>query len=100
MDTVRVDGNDFFAVYNVVKEARERAISGKKPVLIEAMTYRSVLLLSSETLLCHYSSIPFPVSDTTAPQMTPLPTDPRMYGLFFVVKSFIFSSLFFFSLFS
>jgi len=54
MDTVRVDGNDFFAVYNVVKEARERAISGKKPVLIEAMTYRSVLLLSSETLLCHY----------------------------------------------
>jgi len=54
MDTVRVDGNDFFAVYNVVKEARERAISGKKPVLIEAMTYRSVLPLSSETLLCHY----------------------------------------------
>ena len=42
MDTVRVDGNDFFAVYNAVKEGRERAIAEKKPILIEAMTYRSV----------------------------------------------------------
>jgi len=40
MDTLRVDGNDFFAVYNAVKESREKAISENKPILIEAMTYR------------------------------------------------------------
>ncbi|KAI9017667.1 thiamine diphosphate-binding protein [Gaertneriomyces semiglobifer] len=40
MDTVRVDGNDALAVYNVVKEARRRAIAEHRPVLIEAMTYR------------------------------------------------------------
>lgn len=36
----RVDGNDFFAVYEIVKKAREHCIAGKGPVLIEAMTYR------------------------------------------------------------
>lgn len=35
-----VDGNDPLAVYEVVKEARERAIAGKGPTLIEAITYR------------------------------------------------------------
>jgi len=40
IDTVRVDGNDIFAVYNVTKASREKAINEKKPVLIEAMTYR------------------------------------------------------------
>ncbi|KAI8819846.1 thiamine diphosphate-binding protein [Fimicolochytrium jonesii] len=40
MDTVRVDGNDALAVYNVVKEARKRAITESRPVLIEALTYR------------------------------------------------------------
>lgn len=36
MATVRVDGNDFFAVYDAVKKAKERG----GPSLIEAMTYR------------------------------------------------------------
>uniref|UniRef100_F1L131 2-oxoisovalerate dehydrogenase subunit alpha n=1 Tax=Ascaris suum TaxID=6253 RepID=F1L131_ASCSU len=37
--TIRVDGNDFFAVYNATKLAREVALQNE-PVLIEAMTYR------------------------------------------------------------
>uniref|UniRef100_A0A0M3HU62 2-oxoisovalerate dehydrogenase subunit alpha n=1 Tax=Ascaris lumbricoides TaxID=6252 RepID=A0A0M3HU62_ASCLU len=37
--TIRVDGNDFFAVYNATKLAREAALQNE-PVLIEAMTYR------------------------------------------------------------
>ncbi|REK77326.1 thiamine pyrophosphate-dependent dehydrogenase E1 component subunit alpha [Paenibacillus paeoniae] len=36
----RVDGNDALEVYRVVKEARERAIAGEGPTLIEAMMYR------------------------------------------------------------
>ncbi|KAK6746088.1 hypothetical protein RB195_012291 [Necator americanus] len=39
LHTIRVDGNDVFAVYNATKAARELAIKNK-PVLIEAMTYR------------------------------------------------------------
>jgi len=38
--TVRVDGNDIFAVFNAVKEAREIALKNNCPVLIELMTYR------------------------------------------------------------
>lgn len=37
---VRVDGNDAFEVYTAVKEARERALAGEGPTLIEAMMYR------------------------------------------------------------
>jgi pyruvate dehydrogenase E1 component alpha subunit len=37
---VKVDGNDFFAMYAVYKEAAEYAQSGKGAVLIEALTYR------------------------------------------------------------
>ena len=40
MEGYRVDGNDVFAVYNVTKLARERAVEKGEPVLIEAMTYR------------------------------------------------------------
>ncbi|XP_013067101.2 2-oxoisovalerate dehydrogenase subunit alpha, mitochondrial [Biomphalaria glabrata] len=40
MLSVRVDGNDVFAVYNATKKAREMCISQSRPVLIEAMTYR------------------------------------------------------------
>ncbi|MBA3956964.1 MAG: thiamine pyrophosphate-dependent dehydrogenase E1 component subunit alpha [Parachlamydiaceae bacterium] len=40
MKTFRVDGNDFFAVHEVVSQAREHCVSGHGPVLIEAMTYR------------------------------------------------------------
>ncbi|SDR87941.1 2-oxoisovalerate dehydrogenase E1 component alpha subunit [Paenibacillaceae bacterium GAS479] len=37
---LRVDGNDALAVFQTVKEARERALSGEGPTLIEAMMYR------------------------------------------------------------
>lgn len=40
MTTFRVDGNDFFAVFDVVAKARELCIAEQGPVLIEAMTYR------------------------------------------------------------
>ncbi|KAK0733255.1 thiamine diphosphate-binding protein [Lasiosphaeria miniovina] len=41
IDTIRVDGNDFWAVREATKKARELALEdGGKPVLIEAMTYR------------------------------------------------------------
>jgi len=59
IDTIRVDGNDFFGVYNTVKEAKRYILDillctlhfyahfsfsfvlrNNKPVLIEAMTYR------------------------------------------------------------
>lgn len=47
MLTIRVDGNDVFAVYNAVLKARQVALSEMRPVLIEAMTYR---YLSSKAL--------------------------------------------------
>jgi pyruvate dehydrogenase E1 component alpha subunit/2-oxoisovalerate dehydrogenase E1 component alpha subunit len=40
MPGVRVDGNDFLAVYKTVSEAIERARSGAGPTFIEAVTYR------------------------------------------------------------
>ena len=40
MVSIRVDGNDLFAVYNATKAAREIALRESRPVLIEAMTYR------------------------------------------------------------
>lgn len=41
IDTIRVDGNDIFAVREVTKRARDMALSeGGKPILIEAMSYR------------------------------------------------------------
>lgn len=40
MHTIRVDGNDIFAVYEATKAARKIAVEKNKPVLIEAMTYR------------------------------------------------------------
>ncbi|RWS02087.1 hypothetical protein B4U79_07323, partial [Dinothrombium tinctorium] len=38
--SIRVDGNDVLAVYNVTVAARNYCIEESKPVLIEAMTYR------------------------------------------------------------
>ncbi|MBN7821112.1 thiamine pyrophosphate-dependent dehydrogenase E1 component subunit alpha [Bowmanella yangjiangensis] len=38
--TIRVDGNDAFAVYAATKQAREIALAENCPVLIEAMSYR------------------------------------------------------------
>ncbi|KAI5807952.1 thiamine diphosphate-binding protein [Peziza echinospora] len=40
IETIRVDGNDIWAVYEVTKRAREIAFTQQKPVLIEAMSYR------------------------------------------------------------
>jgi 2-oxoisovalerate dehydrogenase E1 component alpha subunit len=40
IQTIRIDGNDIFAVYAATKLAREIAIKEQCPVLIEAMTYR------------------------------------------------------------
>lgn len=40
MATLRVDGNDPFAVYNATSAARQLCLSQNRPVLIEAMTYR------------------------------------------------------------
>jgi len=40
MPGVRVDGNDVLAVYKATSEARERALRGEGPTLIEAVTYR------------------------------------------------------------
>lgn len=38
--TYRIDGNDFFAVYEMVKKARQLCLENKGPIFIEAMTYR------------------------------------------------------------
>ena len=40
MPGYRVDGNDAVAVYAVTKMARDRAVAGQGPCLIEAFTYR------------------------------------------------------------
>ncbi|XP_061637754.1 2-oxoisovalerate dehydrogenase subunit alpha, mitochondrial isoform X3 [Phyllopteryx taeniolatus] len=48
MLSIRVDGNDVFAVYNVTKEARRRAVAENQPFLIEAMTYRLTKLVTQK----------------------------------------------------
>jgi|HubBroStandDraft_2_1064218.scaffolds.fasta_scaffold29453_3 pyruvate dehydrogenase E1 component alpha subunit len=40
MPGIRVDGNDFLAVYSVIRNALTRARSGDGPTFIEAVTYR------------------------------------------------------------
>jgi 2-oxoisovalerate dehydrogenase E1 component alpha subunit len=40
MPTIRVDGNDIFAIYNACKKAREMIIADKRPALVEAISYR------------------------------------------------------------
>lgn len=40
MRTVRVDGNDLFAVFTATKAAREAVLTHREPVLMEFMTYR------------------------------------------------------------
>lgn len=40
MSSIRVDGNDLFAVYAATREARRICAEESRPVLIEAMTYR------------------------------------------------------------
>ena len=38
--SIRVDGNDIFAVYNATLKARELILREKRPALIESITYR------------------------------------------------------------
>lgn len=65
--SIRVDGNDVFAVYNATKEARRRAVAENQPFLIEAMTYRCLSPFcpaahSSDKLCqCPQTWPPFPV---------------------------------------
>ena len=40
MPTIQVDGNDIFAVYKAMADARERAVGGGGPSFIEGITYR------------------------------------------------------------
>lgn len=40
IETIRVDGNDIWAIYNATRAARQIAVDENRPVLIEAMTYR------------------------------------------------------------
>ncbi|SIS38137.1 pyruvate dehydrogenase (acetyl-transferring) E1 component subunit alpha [Salimicrobium flavidum] len=40
IEGIQVDGMDVLAVYAVTKDARERAINGEGPTLIETLTYR------------------------------------------------------------
>lgn len=40
MRGVRVDGNDVLAVYEAAREARDRAVAGEGPTLIETVTFR------------------------------------------------------------
>ena len=41
MNSIRVEGNDLFAVYHATREARRICVETQSPVLIEAMTYRA-----------------------------------------------------------
>lgn len=40
IEAIRIDGNDFFAVYDTVSKARQKCLKGQGPILIEAVTYR------------------------------------------------------------
>jgi len=46
--SIRVDGNDFLALYSVTRWARERAASGAGPSHIEVLTYRAGAHSSSD----------------------------------------------------
>ena len=40
MPSIRVDGNDIFAIYCATEAARKLILKEKRPVLIEAISYR------------------------------------------------------------
>src|SRR5699024_5861646 len=40
IEGIQVDGMDVLAVYAATKDARERAINGEGPTMIETLTYR------------------------------------------------------------
>ncbi|KAK4717408.1 hypothetical protein R3W88_015746 [Solanum pinnatisectum] len=39
--SIRVDGNDALAIFTAVHEARKMAVTERKPILVEALTYRA-----------------------------------------------------------
>ena len=41
MESIMVDGNDIFAMHDVFSFARDYAVTNKRPILIEAVTYRA-----------------------------------------------------------
>lgn len=65
--SIRVDGNDVFAVYNATKEARRRAVAENQPFLIEAMTYRCLPPILPPALTATTFTI-FPTSITGVPK--------------------------------
>lgn len=65
--SIRVDGNDVFAVYNATKEARRRAVAENQPFLIEAMTYRCLPPPSSPAVLT-----PSPLHWSLSPEHDPI----------------------------
>lgn len=65
--SIRVDGNDVFAVYNATKEARRRAVAENQPFLIEAMTYRCLPPPTSPLALTAIFTI-FPISIAGTPK--------------------------------
>ncbi len=48
IEGIQIDGNDFLAFYTAVKQARERALRGEGPTLIESITYRVTPHTSSD----------------------------------------------------
>lgn len=41
IESFKVDGNDFFAVYDTIKKARQFCLEKQRPVLVEAVTFRA-----------------------------------------------------------
>lgn len=56
IDSIQVDGNDFFASYVVVAAAIERAKSGLGPTFIEAITYRRFAHSASDIKKDYYDA--------------------------------------------
>jgi len=48
-----IDGNDFFAVYDTVKKAKNECLSDQGPILIEALTYRMGSHSTSDDPSCY-----------------------------------------------
>ena len=69
ISTVRVDGNDTFAVYNATKAARQICLSQHRPVLIEAMTYRcvsiSLYVCTCDSVYLYFCIFIHPVTQVT-----------------------------------
>lgn len=57
INTLRIDGNDVLAVYNATKLAKEFSSLENKPVLIEALTYRSVPLIVTAHYITHLKTV-------------------------------------------